>query len=333
MTAASPDFPAGAPADFPADAPADFPADALVIRARPGSLGLAGEARELWRYRHLVRTLVERDLRVRYKNSVLGVAWTMVNPLVQVFVLTIAISYILGAGPKNLSAFIFCASVPWTFFQTAVLDSSTSVLAKLGLLKKVYFPREIPLIATVCQNFVQFLVSLGVFVLYRFVLTPLLHGGNVAPPLALLWLPVVVAILFLLTLGTAFFVATLNVFYEDVKFILNLTMGFLFYLMPIIYFAENIVLSARIPTLFFFHQSLAWWVYHTYLINPLAWIITAFKQMFFGIQIITKPGDKAFPSAPFDWHYLLITAATSTAICLSGYAFFNSRKWKFTERS
>ena len=307
--------------------------ETLVIRPRPGSLGLVEEARELWRYRHLVRTLVERDLRVRYKNSVLGVAWTMVNPLVQVFVLTVAIRYILGAGPKNLSAYIFCATIPWTFFQTAILDSSTSVLAKLGLLKKVYFPREIPLIATVCQNFVQFLISLGVFVVYRFVFTPLVYGGAVAPPPTLLWLPVVVVLLFLLTLGTAFFVATLSVFYEDVKFILTLAMGFLFYLLPIIYFADNIVYAEGIPNYVFFHRSLRWWVYHLYLGNPLAWIITAFKQMFFGPQNIAKPGIPLPLSAPFDWRYLLITAVTSVAVCLGGYAFFNSRKWKFTERS
>ncbi|MDQ2799467.1 MAG: ABC transporter permease, partial [Armatimonadota bacterium] len=224
----------------------------VVIQARPGSLGLVEEVRELWHYRRLVRTLVERDLRVRYKNSVLGIAWTMVNPLVQVFVLTIAISFILGAGPRNLSAFIFCATIPWTFFQTAILDSSTSVLAKLGLLKKVYFPREIPLIAAVCQNFVQFLISLGVFMVYRWGLTPLLNGGNVAPPREILWLPVVIVLLFLLTLGAAFFVATVNVFYEDVKFILTITMGFLFYLLPIIYFAENIMISARLPRVVFF---------------------------------------------------------------------------------
>ena len=305
---------------------------ALVIQARSGSLGLIEEARELWRYRHLVRTLVERDLRVRYKNSVLGIAWTMINPLVQVFVLTVAVSFILGAGPRNLSAYIFCATIPWTFFQTAVLDSSTSVLAKLGLLKKVYFPREIPLIATVCQNFVQFLISLGVFVIYRFVFTPLLHGGNVAPPLALLWLPVVIVILFLLTLGTAFFIATLNVFYEDVKFILTLTMGFLFYLMPIIYFADNILYAAGIPGTMIFRKPLAWWVYHLYLANPLAWIITAFKQMFFGPQNIARPGTVLPPSAPFDWRYMLITAVISVTFCLWGYAFFNRRKWGFTER-
>ena len=308
----------------PPPAPAAPPL--VVIRPRAGGRGLAAEARELWQFRRLVRTLVERDLRARYKNSVLGVAWTMVSPLAQVFVLTFAVGVLLNAGPRNLSAYIFCATLPWTFFQTATLDASTSVLAKLGLLKKVYFPREIPLIATVCQNFVQFLISLGVFVLYRFVLTPLLFGGDVTPPLALLWLPVVVLLLFLLTLGAAFFVAAANVFYEDVKFLLTVLTGFLFYLLPIIYFAENVFYSARIP------RPLQWWAYHLYLADPLAWIITAFKQMFFGVAVISKPGDPPVLSAPFDPRYLLLTAATSVAACLGGYTFFNRHKWRFTER-
>ena len=301
-----------------------------------GRRSVAAELRELWQFRHLVRTLVERDLRVRYKNSVLGIAWTLVNPLAQVFVLTLAIGYILGAGPKNLSAFIFCATLPWTFFQTATLDASTSVLAKLGLLKKVYFPREIPLIATVCQNFVQFLISLAVFMVYRWALTPLLFGGSVAPPREVLWLPVLVALLFLLTLGMAFFVATVNVFYEDVKFILTLTMSFLFYLLPIIYFAENVNFAARIPGVLLLGHPLPWWVYHLYLVNPLAWLITAFKQIFFGAAIISNVGTPAAQvryMAPFDWRYLLLTAVSSIGFCLGGYTFFNRHKWKFTERS
>ncbi len=177
----------------------------------------------------------------------------MINPLIQVFVLTVAIGYILGSGPKNLSAYIFCATIPWTFFQTAIMDSSTSVLTKLPLLKKVYFPREIPLIATVCQNFVQFLISLGDFHGLPLGLDAAAVSWATWPPIQILLLPWLIAILFLLTLGTAFFVATANVFYEDVKFILNIVMGFLFYLLPIIYFAENIFFSPRIP------PSLRWW--------------------------------------------------------------------------
>ena len=307
--------------------PSDMaPASSVIITARLGNPGLLAEARELWRFRHLIRTLVERDLRVRYKNSIVGIAWTMINPLVQVFVLTVAIGYILGSGPKNLSAYIFCATIPWAFFQTAILDSSSAILSKLGLLKKVYFPREIPLIATVCQNFVQFLISLTIFMIYRWILTPLLFHGPTWPPVQILLLPWLVAILFLLTLGAAFFVATANVFYEDVKFILNIVLGFLFYLLPIIYFAENIFFSSRIP------PSLRWAVYHLYLANPLAWIITAFKQIFFGVQNIANPNLPPVLSAPFDWRFLLLTTATSVGLCLWGYAFFNAHKWKFTER-
>jgi lipopolysaccharide transport system permease protein len=302
----------------------------VAIQARTRNPSLRSELTELWRYRHLVRTLVERDLRVRYKNSVLGIAWTMVSPLIQVLVLTIAIGYILGSGPKNLSAYIFCATIPWTFFQTAILDSSTAILAKLGLLKKVYFPREIPLIATVCQNFVQFLISLGIFMVYRWALTPLLHGGNVAPPLAILWLPVLIADLFLLTLGTAFFVATANVFYEDVKFIISLIMGFLFYLLPIIYFAENVFYSPHITKLL--GPKLQWLTYHLYLTNPLAWLITGFKQVFFGKSVISNTNAPVVFSAPFDWRYLLIATVSSVLVCVWGYSFFNSHKWKFTER-
>ncbi len=299
-----------------------------VIEARTGSPGLFAEVRELWRYRHLIRILAERDLRVRYKNSVIGIGWTLVNPLIQVFVLTVALGYILGTGPKNLSAYIFCATIPWTFFQTSVLDASTSVLVKMPLLKKVYFPREIPLIATVCQNFVQFLISLALFAVYRWGITSLLFHWPGLPPRELWLLPWLILILFLLTLGTSFFVAAANVFYEDIKFILSLGMGFLFYLMPIIYFAENIIYSTRIHS-----ETARWWAYHLYLANPMAWLLTAFKQVFFGRAIISNVGaTPILYSAPFDWRFLLITTATSLLVCWGGYTFFNSCKWKFTER-
>ncbi len=299
----------------------------ITINPPPRRVHVGDELRELWRYRHLVRTLVERDLRIRYKNSVLGIAWTMVNPLIQVFVLTVAIGYILGSGPKNLSAYIFCATLPWTFFQTSVLDSSMSVLVKLPLLKKVYFPREIPLIAAVCQNGVQLGISLAVFVLYRWVVAPLWLGWPGLPPVQLLWLPLLIVQLFLLTLGVSFFVCAANVFYEDVKFIVSSGMTFLFYLVPIIYFPENIFYSPRIPE--HWHRL----AYHLYLLNPLAWIVTAFRQVFFAPAVISARGaERQVLSAPFDVRYFAITGLLSVVVCLAGYAYFNAQKWRFTER-
>src|SRR5690349_17515854 len=100
---------------------------------------------ELWRYRELLIILVQRDLKVRYKNSILGFGWSLINPLVQV--LTIALVFkvlglIGGANqPKNVSAYLFCATLPWLFFSTAVMDSSLALAHYHSLMKRVYFPR------------------------------------------------------------------------------------------------------------------------------------------------------------------------------------------------
>ena len=303
-------------------------ASAVIKARRPGEPGLIEEARELWRYRFLIRVLAERELRIRYKNSVLGIFWSMLAPLFQVFVMTIAVGYIMASGPSNLSSYILCAMLPWTFFQNAVLDSSTSVLQQLPLLKKVYFPREIPLLASVCANFVHFCMSLIVFVVYRWVITPIIFGWPGPPPHEVLLLPLILLIQVALTTGVAFFVCALNVFYEDVKFVVTMTLQFLFYMLPILYFSENIFFSNRIPN----HQVRSW-VYHLYLANPLAWLVTAYKQVFFTPQIITARGvTPVIRSAPFDYRYMGIAAVISILICLAGYSYFNARKWKFTER-
>lgn len=300
----------------------------IVIKARkPGEPGVVAEFRELWQYRFLVRALVVRELKIRYKNSVLGIFWSMVSPLMQVLVMTIAIKYFLSSGPNNLSAYMLCAYLPWTFFQSAVLDGSSSILGQLGLLKKVYFPREVPLISAVLANFVHFLMSLGVFIIYRWVLSPIAVGWPGPPPIEILWLPVLMVVQLILTLGIAFYVCAWNVFYEDVKFIATMMMNFLFYLVPVLYFAENIFFSNNIA-----NPQLRWWAYHLYLANPLAWLVSAYKQVFFHIAVVSNTGAPVVHSAPFDWRYLLLTTITSCAICVSGYAYYNAKKWKFTER-
>ncbi|BDI30364.1 hypothetical protein CCAX7_24150 [Capsulimonas corticalis] len=298
----------------------------IIKPLKRGEPGLAAEARELWRYRHLIKTLVTRELKVRYKNSTLGIAWSMVSPLVQVFVMTLAVGIIAGTNAKGMSAYILCAYLPWNFFQNAVLDSSGSVLSQLGLLKKVYFPREIPLVAAVCSNFVHFILSLGVFVIYRWVLTPLFVGWPGLPPREVFWLPLIILVQFILTLGVSFFICAWNVFYEDVKFVASMMMSFLFYLLPILYFAENLQYSAKIPARW------QWLAYHLYLGNPLAWVITAYKQVLLPAKIISSPGSPTAMTAPFDYRYFLIALVTSSLICIAGYNYFNGRKWKFTER-
>jgi ABC-2 type transport system permease protein len=297
----------------------------VVIRARKRQPSVIEELRELWQYRALIGALIRRELSLRYKDSLLGVGWSMAAPLSQVFILTFAIHYVLQAGPSNMSAYILCAFLPWTFFLQSILDSSTAVVGQVALLKKVYFPREIPVIAMVCANFVHLLYALLVFVVYRWGLTTLFAGWPGLPPIQIVWLPVVMLSEFMLILGLAFFISAWNAFYDDVKFIVNMVLNAAFYLTPIIYFAENLFYApklARFP-----------WLYKLYLLDPLNWIVTAFRQMFFQRAIISAPGrHPALMNAPFDWRLCLITLATSAVICVSGYHYFNAQKWKFTEK-
>ena len=327
---------------------ADESASTIIIAPLSDqTVGTIPQLRELWNYRYLLKALVLRELRIRYKNSALGIMWSMANPLIQVFAMTVVVGYILHAGPPNLSVYILCAFLPWTFFQQSVLDSASSILGYSYMLKKVYFPREILPLVSVCANFAHFLFALVIFLFYRYLVAPALFGhftggpvfyiGHFAlrhfafswpgwPPREVLWLPVIVAIEFMLISGVAFLVSALNVFYEDVKFIVTAGMNILMYFLPIMYFFENIAYAPRIP-----HKVQIVFV-HYYLLNPLSWLVIAFKQIFFPVQNIAARGAPPIYSQPLDYKYFVITAATSLLIFIGGYTFFNSRKWRFAER-
>jgi ABC-type polysaccharide/polyol phosphate export permease len=112
--------------------------------------------RELWDYRELLRTLVIRELRVRYKNSALGFFWSLLNPLATVLVMTIVFKYVMGMRIANYSAYILAAYLPWTFFQFALLDSSQTILVYMQVIRKIYFPRVLLPLAAVLSNFIHF---------------------------------------------------------------------------------------------------------------------------------------------------------------------------------
>ena len=112
--------------------------------------------------------MVRRELKIRYKNSALGIFWSFLNPLLQVAVMTFVFGKILQVGTTNYSAYVFAALLPFTFFQFAVLDSAQSVLSALPLVKKIYFPREILPIATVIANFIHLMLGFVVFFLFLF---------------------------------------------------------------------------------------------------------------------------------------------------------------------
>ena len=272
------------------------------------------EFAELVRYRELLLNLVVRDLKVRYKNSVMGFFWSLLNPLLQVATITIVFKFIMDVRIPNLSAYLLCAFLPWTFFQMSVLDASSSVLFHRDLVKKTYFPREILPASIVLSNLVHFILALGVVFIYLLILgTPIL--------VTWLLLPVVVIIQLLLNMGVAFFVSCLNVFYEDIKYLATVILSLLFFLTPIMYLVEQVNASQRIP------ETLKPLLVKLYHVNPLSFLVTAYRKLLLPAFNVGNIHD-----IPMNYWYLALAGATSLIIFLAGYAFFNSKKWHFAER-
>lgn len=185
--------------------------------------------KELYAYRDMIASLVQRELRGKYKGSVLGFFWTFLNPLLQLLVYTLVFSVIMRNGIDKYYIFLFVALVPWLFFSTSVNAGSNSVMASAGMVKKIYFPREVLPISCVTAAFVNMLL---VFLVIFAVLLVTGFGINL---IAVLYLPVIMAVEYLLCLGIALLTSSLTVYLRDLSYILNvITMAWQF-LTPVMY--------------------------------------------------------------------------------------------------
>lgn len=286
------------------------------------------DLKELWRYRELLWTFVIRELRIRYKNSVLGFFWSLLNPLAIVLVMTVVFKFVMGQKVPNYSAYILAAYLPFMFFQLSLMDSSQSILMHLDLLKKIYFPREILPIGAVLANFIHFSLAMGVFFIYLLIVW-MLNPGDPPFRISAIFLPALMFIQLCLTLGLALFVSALNTFYEDVKYILSVGLYLLFFLCPIVYFSEQVLHASAVPEE---SRSLVYVLYH---LNPIAMLMTAYRKILLDPQPIPSFGEsepRLLPNLPLDGTLLFICVLTSVGCLLFGYAFFNDKKWKFVER-
>jgi ABC-type polysaccharide/polyol phosphate export permease len=283
------------------------------------------ELRELYRFRELLWILVLRDLKLRYKNSALGFAWSLINPAVQVAVISFVVKYVMRVEVPNLSAYIFCAFLPWSFFQLALLDTSHSLIINERLMKKVYFPREIIPLSLVLSNLIHLLLAVLVFLVYLVLPVRQGHGIPLLPTLARI--PGLILIELLLITGIALVVSAVSVFYEDVKYFMTVVLQVLYFAVPVMYFVEQVQHStANVDS----HGLL----FKLYMLNPLVTIITAFRvwmlQPIYIPDRLTGLGYRT--SSHVDVSYLLFTTAVSLAVATAGYALFNRMKWSFVER-
>ncbi|MCH8273348.1 MAG: ABC transporter permease [Armatimonadetes bacterium] len=291
---------------------------------------MRAELKELWRYRELLWTFVIRELRIRYKNSILGFFWSILNPLAIVLVMTVVFKFVMNQDIPNYSAYILAAYLPFMFFQLSLMDSSQSVLIQIDLLKKIYFPREILPIGSVIANFIHFVLAMVIFFVYLLAIW-LINPGDPPFRITALYLPFLMVIQFCLTLGISLYVSALNTFYEDVKYIVNVGLYLLFFLCPVIYFSEQVLYAEKIP------EEMRGTVYTLYHLNPISMLMTAYRKIILDPQplpALRGPDSDVtvLPSLPLDLPLLAVAAAVSVASLIFGYWYFNLKKWQFVER-
>jgi lipopolysaccharide transport system permease protein len=252
---------------------------------------------EVFRYRELIRNLVLRDLKVRYKNSALGFLWSLLNPLAMMGVFTLVFTLMM---PNNaidrFPIFVLCAILPWNFFRDSVSGSIGSIVNNSSLIKKVYFPREVLPLSVILSNLVNFLLALSVlFVMLLVFRVPLTRW--------LLLLPIVIGTQLVFTLGLGFALSTANVFYRDTAMIMEVVLLAWFFVTPIFYPIDILPQDRLVLGLDLNIHRL------TYILNPMASIISTYRVILY---------HGAPPAADF----ILRTFVTAVATLVVGYLIF-----------
>lgn len=289
---------------------------------------MVADLKELWRFRELLWAMVERELRIRYKNSALGFMWSLLNPLVTVLVMWGVFTFLLGNNTDNYSVYILAAYLPFLFFNMSLMDSAQSVLSSLQVVKKVYFPREILPLASVISNFIHFVLALAVFFVFLFGVWAV-NGFGITPfTWKIFVLPLLLVPYLALVTGCALLISALNVFYEDVKYILSVLLYLLFFVSPVMYFSETV----RASTAKYANGELIYTLYH---LNPVATWLTAFRKVLVPegkIEVsIEGVATKVGPD-PFNYPMVAVACLVSFGMLIFGYWVFNRMKWRFVER-
>ncbi|WP_318708601.1 ABC transporter permease [Candidatus Acetatifactor stercoripullorum] len=215
--------------------------------------------KEIFAYKDMIYSLVRRELRGRYKGSVLGFLWTYINPLCQIIVYSAVFSVIFKVNIEKFYLYLTIGMMPWVFFNTSIQGGSTCIRAQADMVKKIYFPREVIPISYVTSAFVNMLLS---FIIVFGVI--LLSGWGISVSV-LPYLPLIMIIEYLLALGIAFVVSAVTVYFRDLEQIVGVLMMAWIYLTPIMYDMDYI--PEQLRSLFY--------------INPMTPIIIAYHDILY----------------------------------------------------
>lgn len=251
--------------------------------------------REVARYRWLLYELVVRDVRLRYRGSILGFAWTLVNPILFMIIYTLVFSVYLRSNIHAYPLFLLSGMIPWTWAASAIGQAVTAILDGRMYVGKTLLPTELLILVPVLSNAVNFVITIVL-------LFPVSVALGVNVGWALLYLPILVLVELCMTLGFSFLVATINVFYRDLQQLVGYALMALFFLTPIFYAREAV--PARLQFLIVF--------------SPIAALVSAYQSVFYS-------------GAPPDWRELLFAAGFSVLLLFGSLVYFNRHRDAFAE--
>lgn len=251
--------------------------------------------KELYLYRELLKTNVQKEIRGKYKGAWLGIIWSYLNPLLMLVVYSLVFSQIMRIQIENYSMFLFTALIPWTFFVSTISQGSLSVVANGALLKKVYFPREIIPISVVTSGAVNFFISC--IIMFGFIIFSGLGLTEYA-----IFFPVILVIQYIFLMGIVFVLSALTVYARDLEHIIGVIITMMFYATPIVYSMDMVPDNIK-PIL---------------ALNPMTPIIEAYRDVLF------------YQRMP-QWDSLLAVFVVSIVIFYFGLVIFRKLQRNFAE--
>lgn len=252
-------------------------------------------AKDLYNYRELLKTNIKKDVGGKYKNSVLGVLWSFINPLLQIAVYALVFQVILKSDIENYTVYLCCGLIPWQYFSAVVLRGAATIIDNGNIIKKVYFPREILPISVVTSECVNFLIS--TIIIIGFVVF-----GGIGLSFNILWYFLILAIQYIVSIGISFIVSSLTVYFRDLLHLLGIIIQLLFYATPIVYSINSVPANLQ-------------WIVK---INPMSYLIEAYRNIFY---------NKTSP----DFQGLLIALGMGIVLCIVGYFVFKKLEKRFAE--
>ncbi len=251
--------------------------------------------KSLYEYRELLKTSISKDVRGKYKNSVLGIIWSFLNPLLQIAVYAIVFPLIMRSNLPNYTVFLCCGLIPWNFFSSAISRTSFTMIENGNIIKKVYFPRQILPLSVVTSEAVNFVIS--TIIILAFVL-----GYGMGISKFIIFYPLVLLVQYLLLIGISFVVSSITVYFRDLQHFIGILLQLLFYATPIVYASNTIPENFQ-------------WILK---FNPMTYVINGYRDIFY------------YQQTP-DLVSIAIVLGISIGMCLVGYMIFNKLQKRFAE--